>query len=433
MFRKYSLLGLALSALVALPLTVASAQTGQMRGTVQLMGADGKPAPVAGALIDVYRTDITGRDHTKSDKKGEWVFAGLPFVGTYIVAASAPGAQPNARAGVRVVTEAPVDIILSPGDGRRLNAEEAKKVAAGGPGPAGGGGGGSSAEDKAKAAELAKKNAEIIEKNKKIEESNTIVTRTLKAGNEALTAKNYDEAIKQYDEGINADPEHPGAPVLLTNKAVALRIRGVDRYNNALKAADDSKKAGFDAASKDWHDSADSANAALKIVNEQAKSTDQALATASVGIKYNALVARKEAMRFVATKPADPSQADALSAAYEEYIAVESDAAKKEKARLELAQFLLESGAGDKALAAFQKILADKPDDPDANLGAGLALYSTGDKGKYQEAANYLQHFVDKAPDTHKEKEGIKAVLAELKNTENVVPEKITPNKRKRP
>ena len=94
---------------------------------------------------------------------------------------------------------------------------------------------------------------------------------------------------------------------------------------------------------------------------------------------------------------------------------------------------LLDSGAGDKAFVEYQKILAEKPDDPDANLGAGLALYSTGEKAKYQEAANYLQRFVDKAPDTHKDKEGVKAVLVELKNTENVVPERSTPARRKRP
>ena len=99
-----------------------------------------------------------------------------------------------------------------------------------------------------------------------------------------------------------------------------------------------------------------------------------------------------------------------------------------------MAQMLLDAGAGDKAFAAYQKILAEKPDDPDANLGAGLALYSTGDKARYQEAANYFQHFVDKAPDTHKFKNDAKDILANLKNTENVVPEKTTPApRRKRP
>ena len=87
---------------------------------------------------------------------------------------------------------------------------------------------------------------------------------------------------------------------------------------------------------------------------------------------------------------------------------------------------LLDAGEANKAYAEYQKILAEKPDDLDANLGAGLALYSTGDKTKYQEAANYFQHFVDKAPDTHKFKNDARDILANLKNTENIVPEKTT-------
>src|SRR5205823_1810269 len=107
---------------------------------------------------------------------------------------------------------------------------------------------------------------------------------------------------------------------------------------------------------------------------------------------------------------------------FDDYIAVETDPARKSHAQLDKAQMLLDSGAADKAFAEFQKILAANPDDADANLGAGLALYSTGDKTKYQEAANYFQHFVDKAPDTHKFKNDAKAILDNFKNTENVVP-----------
>ena len=138
-------------------------------------------------------------------------------------------------------------------------------------------------------------------------------------------------------------------------------------------------------------------------------------------------------MRLFVTK-ADPTQTDAGIAAFQDYIAVETDPARKSKAQFDLAQMLLDAGAGDKAYAEFQKILAEKPDDPDANLGAGLALFATGDKAKYQEAANYLQRFVDKAPDTHKFKTDAKNILAEMKSTENIVPEKTTtPARRKRP
>ena len=90
------------------------------------------------------------------------------------------------------------------------------------------------------------------------------------------------------------------------------------------------------------------------------------------------------------------------------------------------------AGAGDKAMAAFQAIVASQPDNPDANLGLGLSIYSTGDKTKFQEAANYLQHFVDVAPDAHPFKADAKAILAEMKNTEKITPEK-TPPRRKRP
>jgi tetratricopeptide (TPR) repeat protein len=96
---------------------------------------------------------------------------------------------------------------------------------------------------------------------------------------------------------------------------------------------------------------------------------------------------------------------------------------------------LLDSGQADKALVEFQAILQTQPDSPEANLGAGLALYAAQDKEKFQEAANYLQHFVDVAPDTNPLKADAKAILAELKSTEKVVPDKNPgrPAGRKRP
>ena len=74
----------------------------------------------------------------------------------------------------------------------------------------------------------------------------------------------------------------------------------------------------------------------------------------------------------------------------------------------------------------FKTILTSQPDSPEANLGAGLAVYATGDKAKFQEAANFLQRFVEVAPDTNPMKDDAKAILTELKNSENVTPEKKT-------
>jgi len=432
MLRRVLVVTLATTTLLFADLLVANAQTGQLRGSVLVTGADGKPGPGAGALIDVYRTDISGEFHTKADKKGEWVFAGLPLVGTYVVSISAPGGQPQAIGGVRVVNETPVQVTLSAGDGRRLTADEAKKIAAGvrPSAGAGGGGGRESAEDKAKREEIERKNKEITEQNEKNKNINDIVSRTFKAGNAALMAKNFDEAIKQYQEGVAADPEQ-GA--LFTQLSTAYRNRGVSQYNAAIQAKDDAAKtAGFEAAKKDFKDAAEQATKAVDLAKKEPPATDPQGQTGQAQRKLAALSTRAESMRLFATK-VDTTQADTALTAYEEYIAAETDATRKAQAQRDSAQMLLDAGQGDKAFAQFQKILANSPDDADANLGAGLALYSTGDKAKYQEAANYLQHFVDKAPENHKDKAAIKAVLEELKNTENVVPEKTAPSRRKRP
>jgi len=421
MFRRYFFPVLACAALILSTGLIVSAQTGQLRGHVIMKHADGTTTPVAEAAIDVFRTDVSAKYETKTNKKGEFVFAGLPFIGTYIVAVSQAGAQPNYVPNVKAGREVDYEIELFPsGDGKRLTLQEIKAHMAGSGSSTGNAK--PSAEDAAKRAELMKKNKEITDANARNENINEIVGRTFKAGNEALKVKNYDEAIRQYQEGLVADPEQG---VLYLQIAEALRMRGVDRFNATIKSADADKTAGFDAAKQDFRQSADNAQKAVQLIQKEEVRTDAAGIATQNTRKVNALIARTESMRLFVTK-VDPTQADAGLTAYNEYIAAEPDAAKKLKARMEAAQMLLDAGAGAKAVAEYQKILAEKPDDPDATLGAGLALYATGDKAKYQEAANYLQHFVEKAPDGHKDKETIKAVLAELKNAENIVPEKTT-------
>jgi tetratricopeptide (TPR) repeat protein len=422
---------------------IASAQTGQLRGSVKLVGADGNAAPVANAVIDVWRTDIAGDYHTKTDKKGEWIFAGLPYTGVYTVSVSAPGASPLARDKVKAGREIPVDMVLSSGDGKKLTREEAVKAAAGGGG--GGGstssGGGDSAADKAKAAELAKENEKILAANKKIENANQIIGDAFKAGNTALMAKppNYEEAIKQYDVGLAADLDHPGAPSLLTNKSGALRSRGVEKYNAAIQNKDAAARdAGLESAKADFKAAADAATQGVELLKKQPAGADAEEQKQQATNKYFALFSRAEAMRFFVTK-VDQTKTDEAVTAYQEYMAVETDAAKKAKAQLDMAQMLLDAGAADKSMVEFKKILDAQPDNVDALYGMGVSEISVGyaasDKVKLQEGVNYLQQFVDKAPDTHRYKSEAKATLTELKNTESVVPEKTTtkPGTRRRP
>ena len=446
MISKYVYGALAAFVLIAAASVTTFAQVAELRGKVVMQQADGQKVPLGDAQIDVFRTDIGGKYNTKTNKKGEFVFAGLPLVGIYTVVASHPTARPNWVDGVKTGRE--VEVIVTPGDGKRPTLEEIKAGGGGRANPSAGtgggtsGGGGESAADKAKREELIKKNAEIEASNKKITEANEIIARTFKAGNEFLAAagaasksgssddavQKYTSAVAQFDEGLVADPQQPA---ILTNKAVALKGRGVERFNAAIRSKGDdaSKTAGLQAAKDDFKAAAESSSKAVTLIKAQTAPTDAAEVARFNANKYAAMLTRAEAMRLFVSK-ADPTQADAGLEAFKDYIAVETDPAKKSKAQLDMAQMLLDSGAADKALAEFKGILAATPDSPEANLGAGLAVYASGDKTKFQEAANFLQRFVDVAPDGHTFKDDAKAILAELKNTENVTPDKSKPPKR---
>ena len=219
----------------------------------------------------------------------------------------------------------------------------------------------------------------------------------------------------------------------MTNETRAYTARGVDRYNAAVTSKDDAARtAGIESAKADFRAAAAASQKALQFIKAQPVPTEPDELTKYNNNKLAALTVGAEAMRLFVSK-ADGSQAEAGLAVFKEYIGVESDSAKKAKARLDAAQMLLDAGAVDKSFTEFRAILATEPDNADANLGAGLSLFATGDKAKYQEAANFLQHYVDVAPDTHKFKADAKAILAELKNTEKVVPQTVPTRRRGKP
>lgn len=420
MRRQHFFISLAAVAVLLFGCVAASAQVGELRGTVALKQADGQTVPIADAIVDIYRVDLKAKYETKTDKKGNFVFAGLPFIGTYIVSASAPNARATYQNGVRSGRGQIVNLILEPGDGKRPSEEEVRAAAGAGGGAAPAA---ESAADRAKREELARKNEEIKKSNEKNSQINEVVGRTFKSGNEALKAKRYDEAIAQYDEGLAADPEQIA---LLTNKALALIQRGVDKNNAAIKLTDDAAKtAGLEAAHKDWREAAEASSKAVQLAKAQPATTNPEEQKAQAANKYFSLLARAEAMRLFAAK-VDTTKADEAFTAFQELIAVETDPAKKLKDQVDAAQMYYDAGQVPKAIEAFKAVLSSNPDNLDATLGLGLALFSTGDKAKYQEAANYLQRFVDKAPDGHPLKASAKESLDYLKKQENVQPQRTT-------
>jgi tetratricopeptide (TPR) repeat protein len=420
--------------LVAASAVAASAQTTQVSGTVTMKQADGTVGPAAGAQIDIYRTDIKAEFHTKTDKKGKFIHAGLPFVGTYTVVVSAPGAAPTYQAKLRFTQQTEYNFDLGPGDGSRPTIDDINKGFAGGGGTAAPAPRSESKEDKAAREAREKEIAEVSKKNEEITKSNEVVGRVFKAGNEALFANppRYDEAISNYREGLAARPEEVA---LLTNLAEALRQRADSRYNASVKeTTPEAKVATQNEAKKDWSEGAELASKAVSLVKAATPSGPNVNATGYEQNKKAALSVRAILLRRVVAKVDATKGADAL-AANQEFAEIETDPVKKAKIKSETLQALFDGGATDLALAEAQKAVAENPDDPDANRILGLALFSTGDKAKFQEAANYLQRYVDKAPDTDPLKQSAKESLEYLKTAENVKPEKAParPGRGKRP
>ena len=141
-----------LSAIVMLLSIMSLAQTAQIDGTIKVKEKDSTTLkPVEGALIDIYRTDIKGHWDVKTDKKGHYIRLGMPVQGTFLVVVSGPGLQPNWATGVRLLSGAPIDFTMEPGDGKVPTQEEISALLSNKskPGPAPGNPG-MSASDKAK-------------------------------------------------------------------------------------------------------------------------------------------------------------------------------------------------------------------------------------------------------------------------------------------
>jgi hypothetical protein len=422
---------------VAASAVAASAQSTQVNGKVTLKQADGTVVPVAGAQIDIYRTDIKADFHTKTDKKGNFIHAGLPYVGTYTVIVSAPGASPTFTTKQRFTQDTTRNFELVPGDGSRPTIEDINKREAGGGGGSAAAGGpprGESKEEKAAREAREKEIAEVEKKNTEITQSNETVNRLFKAGNDALfaTPPRLDEAITNYREGLAARPEEVA---LLTNLSEALRQRADSRFNVAVKETNtDAKLQGMEAAKKDWVEGAELAAKAVTLVKAANPTGANVNAAGYEQNKKAAISVRALLMRRVASKVDQSKAADTL-AANQEYLEMETDPAKKARIKADTLQALFDANATDLVVAEAGKILAEDPDNPDANRILGLALYATGDKTKYQEAANRLQHYVDKAPDTDPLKASTRDALEYLKTAENIKTEKTPPSRtpRKRP
>jgi tetratricopeptide (TPR) repeat protein len=437
MFRKFFITYIFVGAVVLAGYVGSFGQTAPVNGTVELQKADGSREPVAGALIEVYRTDIkAGFPSAKTNKKGEFSFAGMMFGATFVFSVSAPNCAPTIFPNVKAGQEKLL-ITLNPGDGRKFSEDEVRQGTAAASKSTGKETTELSAEQKKAQAEFEAKNKEITAKNEKVLKTNEIVARAIKEGNEAYLAKNYDLAIAKYDEGFVADPDFVGsAPIFLNNKGAALGSRAVETFNKTVKSTEVSEKvAGLASVKKDL---ADAANSFLRSwnISKAAQPADIVDRNSYESNKLSALRGVKDTFqKAVRTEQVDPALIDAAKVLVPEYLSVETDAAKKAEASLVFADLYRITEDRENAIAGYKKVLESFPDNVDALVFVGIVLVDLGwinnnDKAMSQEGANYLQRFVSIAPDTHKLKSGAVEYLNILK-AQSIIPVKQAPAKKK--
>jgi tetratricopeptide (TPR) repeat protein len=441
MFRK-NYFSLLLAAVFLTGSLSVFAQTSPVRGKVVLKKADGTSEPVAGATIDVFRTDIKGKlPAGKTDKKGVFNFAGFPLGRTYALSVSAPNVQPivfpNIKSGMENIT-----ITVVAGDGRRLTEDEARgalvapdtatpATAATTPTsskkPAE-----ESAEVKRLREEEAKKIAEINANNEKIKGSTETIQKSLTEGNAAFNAKNFDVAIAKFEEGYSASPDFVGsAPILSNNKAAALTSRATALYNENVKETDTAKKvANKTKVRRDFADAVDAYNRSWLVIKNSTGSTEvnaQKLAE----IKLQTLNGAENLLELmVKTDAVDDKKTEAARTLMQEYVATETDAAKKLKAQTTLGDVFRVAGDSDNAIIEYKKALVIAPDNADALAGLGLSLYNSGvlndnNKTQMQEGLNYMSRFAEIAPANHPLKSDVAGLVEYLKTQEKLTPQKV--------
>jgi len=143
-----------------------------------------KGEPVQGAIIKIQGTDVKREYSTKTDKKGEYIYMGIPF-GEYRIVVRAQGYMPDYAQGVKptIAADSEISFQLKPGQDVKLPFEMTPE-------------------------EMAKIKEEV-QKAEKQKAASADVKAFFDAGLQLAQQGKYAEAIEQYDKALEKDPEQP--------------------------------------------------------------------------------------------------------------------------------------------------------------------------------------------------------------------------------
>jgi tetratricopeptide (TPR) repeat protein len=308
------------------------AQIAAIEGDVK--GPDGQP--LKGAVILIERQDMKGTyKGAKTDKKGHYIYNGLPFPGTYTVSVFVDDQKKDQTANVRTQLGDPVNISF---DLKQAAAQQqtAQAGAAAGAAPAPEQERGLSKEQKEALEKQRKENEATMAKNKALND-------TFNAGKDALAAKNYDAAIDAFQKGVEMDANQN---VIWANLA--------DAYVG---------------------------QAASKTGADQQASLDKALEAYSKAIALkpeNAAYHNNYALTLAKAKKFDEAQAELNKAA-------QLDPPQAGRYYYNLGAVFVNNGQAAAAEVAFKKSIEANPDYADAQFQYATALsakLATGADGK---------------------------------------------------
>jgi tetratricopeptide (TPR) repeat protein len=175
----------------------ALAQTATLEGNVK--GEDGKP--LQGAMMKIDRTDIKGHYQVKTNKKGHYLYAGLPL-GTYDIAVEVNGQLKDKYTGVKLrsVDMPSVDFDLSKAAAAAAAGAEGGAQAQGAAEASADATRGLTPQQKAEREKQLKEQEEAMKKNKELNDA-------FNAGMAAVQAKQWDAAVTAFTTASGLDPK----------------------------------------------------------------------------------------------------------------------------------------------------------------------------------------------------------------------------------
>jgi Tfp pilus assembly protein PilF len=208
---------------------LASAQMGTFMGRV--IGEDGKGMP--GVVIKIERKDIKGNWQTKTNKKGDWTYSGMPVPGTFLLTCEVNGQVFDTLNGVRSQMGEPLEVkdfcdvrkavakrkaMEQAAQTGQLSQEVAKEM---------------SAEQRAQYEKQLKERSAQMQKNKALNES-------FNTGMTAMQAKDFKTAIESFTKAGEIDPKQSAVWIQLAQAydGLSKTQTGADKDASLAKAVE---------------------------------------------------------------------------------------------------------------------------------------------------------------------------------------------------